>query len=543
MKEHIDRRAFLTGVLGVGTVTALGAVVGCTSNGADSSKDSGKEPKSETANDATTDVGLGPASETVETDVLVVGAGAAGMLAAYEAAKAGAKVTVISNSPDANSTNGSMVSGTSAVDTKYIREFGQTDVTTDDLFQVIYRFTHGMVNARLLKTCIAMQPGTIDIFDEIGIAMSVGVDRYDIGLVNVHLFGTEGKGQIIEDHISSTFGAEFSYDTEAEEPIMENNACVGIKAKRGDVVVDYRAKAVVLACGGYLSDTQALKEKHGCDIVQLSSPYQTGKGIKIAETAGAHRESIDTLGLSDVVGANLKNGFNLFNPVCMPAMYGGLLVAPDGRRFMNEDDLAMASMSYGGEPLLHVKQYYAVLDEEAIQSITAEGGYYAYMGSPPHWVSGMVLYSRPIEGFEDAFDQAISDGWVTKFDSVAKAASELGLTDLEKTVTDYNAFCASGEDTEFFKDPSMLKAVDTSKPIYIIQYNPGAFNTAGGCRTDDYCRALTAEFEPIDGLYIAGVENGSLYGRPYCIVGGNMSGLAYSSGRLAGQQAAAFAKK
>ena len=60
-----------------------------------------------------------------------------------------------------------------------------------------------------------------------------------------------------------------------------------------------------------------------------------------------------------------------------------------------------------------------------------------------------------------------------------------------------------------------------------------------GCRTDKYCRALRADFSVVEGLYIAGTENGSLYSRPYYEVGGSCSGLALSSGRLAGQQMAA----
>ena len=52
------------------------------------------------------------ADETLETPILIVGAGSAGMFAAYEASKAGAKVLVISNSPSANATNGASITGT-----------------------------------------------------------------------------------------------------------------------------------------------------------------------------------------------------------------------------------------------------------------------------------------------------------------------------------------------------------------------------------------------------------------------------------------------
>lgn len=526
-ESAISRRGFLTGALSMGVGAA-----GLSALNAYAAPAFATEDASEVAT-------LGEAAETVEADVLVVGAGAAGMMAALEAGKTGAHVVVISNSPDAISTNGSMVSGTCAVETKYVEEAGET-ITTGELFNYMNGFNHGMANARLLRTCVDLMPGNIDLFDEMGIEMTVGADRYDIGIIDVHLFGTDGKGQIIEDYITGNYDVEFVYNTEGREPIMEDGAVVGVKALQGDTVIDYKAKATILACGGFLFDDEQMAKSFGNEIVKLSSPYQTGHGIRIAQAAGAYRESIDTVGLSDIVGGNLKNT-NWFNPACMPALYGGLCVNSNGDRFMNEYDLAMASMSYGGEPLLHVKEYYTIFDEAGYMSNTEEGGYYGYMGNPECWMSGLLLYSNPIEDFESLMAEAAEAGWAWTFDSVAEAAETLGLTNLEETLVNYNGFCETGEDTEFFKRAEMLKAIDTDGPIHIIQYNPAAFNTAGGCRTDEFCRALTADFEPINGLYIAGVENGSLYGRPYYIVGGTMSGLSYSSGRLAGQQAGAYA--
>lgn len=539
-ERGLTRRGFLTGALGVGVGAAgFGMLAGCSS--AASSDSAADGTGADTSDAPQTEGGLGAASQTVEADVIVVGAGAAGMMAALEAGKAGSKVVVISNSPNAVATNGSMVSGTCAVETKYVEEMGET-ITTGELFNYMAEFIHGMPNLRLLRSCVDLMPSNIEIFEDMGIAMMAGVDRYDIGIVDVHLFGTENKGQVMQDYITDKYDVEFVYETEAQEPIMENGVFAGVKAKQGDTVIDYKGKSTVLACGGFLFDEEQMGQSFGNQIAKLSSPYQTGYGIRIAKAAGAYRESIDTMGLSDIVGGNIKNE-DWFNPACMPALYGGVLVNPQGNRFMNEYNLAMASMSYGGEPLLHVPEYYAIFDEAGFKANTEEGGYYGYMGNPECWMSGLLLYSNPIEGFDELVSNAESDGWAWTFDSVADAAKELNLTNLEQTITDYNGFCETGNDTEFFKRAEMLKALDTDGPIHVFQYNAAAFNTAGGCRTDEFCRALKEDFSVVDGLYIAGVENGSLYGRPYYVVGGTMSGLSYSSGRLAGMQAAEYAGK
>ena len=115
-----------------------------------------------------------------------------------------------------------------------------------------------------------------------------------------------------------------------------------------------------------------------------------------------------------------------------------------------------------------------------------------------------------------------------------------GLPELPQTLAEYNQMAEAGEDTLFYKPVEMLRPIETDGALYLIEYNPGAFNTFGGCRTDKDTRALRADFSVIDGLFIAGVENGSLYSRPYYEVGGSCSALALSSGRIAGQAAAAY---
>ncbi len=52
-------------------------------------------------------------------------------------------------------------------------------------------------------------------------------------------------------------------------------------------------------------------------------------------------------------------------------------------------------------------------------------------------------------------------------------------------------------------------------------------------KTDDYCRALASDQSVIKGLYVAGVDNGSLYCSPYYENEGASLGIAYTSGIVA----------
>jgi fumarate reductase flavoprotein subunit len=432
-----------------------------------------------------------------------------------------------------------MVSGTCAVETKYTDEINQ-EYTSQQLFEEMYQFSHYTVNGELLRNCVYSFPENIKIFNEMGIDFTLGGDRAGIGFIDVHLFATENKNTIMQTYLEDNFGVEFRFSTEAYAPIMEDGKVAGVYATDADGnVIEIKAKAVILACGGFLMNEEERNKYFGVQIVPFSTDFQTGKGISIAEQAGAYREAQVGLGLTDIVGASEKVGFTFTNPLMMSAFFGNLLVDQNGRRFMNEYELANESMSVGGEALLHVQKYYAIYSQKTIDDVI-EKGYYAHIGEPECWPTGSLLYAAPMEGLQDYIDEGIETGWVFKADSIAELAEQAGLERLEETVKAYDEMVASGVDSQYGKPIEMAEAIGEEGPYYLLQFNAGAFNTFGGCRTDEKTRALTSDFSVIPGLYIAGVENGSLYARPYYFIGGTCSGLAYSSGRLAGQEAVAY---
>ncbi len=531
MENRFSRRTLLKGAAaGAAGMAAIG-LVGCSPSVAPSGEDNASTGSSPLT-----------VSKTIDTDILIVGSGAAGIFAAYEAGKSKAgKVLVVSNSPSSGATNGSMVSGTCAVESSYLNEIGQK-FTCKELFDLMYKFSHYIVNARLLHTCVDYMPENIDIFNEMGVDFTLGGDRYGAGFLNVHLFATPDKGPLMQVYEEQNFGVEFMFDTEAFQPVVDGNAVKGVYATDKDGnTVQINAKATVLACGGFIDNSDEMEKAFGVTVVPLATAWQTGKGISLAEQAGAFREGVNGLGLSDIIGANEKVGFTFANPLTMTAFFGNLLVNPDGNRFLNEYSLANASMSYGGEALLHVKKYYAIYAQSVFDDLK-EKSYFDHIGSPASWPTGELVYAQPIADLQTYVDEAIEKGWCWKADTIQGLADAQGLSNLAETVKAYDAMIDSGIDNEFGKPIEMCEKIETGGPYYLIQFNPGAFNTFGGCRTDEFTRALSKDFEVIPGLFIAGVENGSLYSRPYYDVGGTCSALAYSSGRIAGQQAALFIK-
>lgn len=533
--NKISRRDFLKGSAASAATLALANLTGCAAK---------ESEVNESVNEEVTNKEV-VVSEELSTEVLVVGAGLAGMMAAYEASKAGAKVLVIAKCPSALATNGNLITGTCGIETEQTKAIGQT-YSLEDLYARMIKFAHWTVNPRLLKNCVNLLPTNITTLEDMGIQVMLAGDRYGIGFNDVHIFLTENKWELAQAKCEAN-GATFMYSTKALSPLMDGDKVVGIRAEKEDgSIVDIKAKATLLATGGFLSNKEMMNKVFGdIDIVDMGLPYSNGEGIKIAEEAGGHFERVTGLGMNDIYGMNAKaSSISVFNanPLMQLAFYGNLVTDEHGDRFMNEYMLANEPMAGGGEATLHVKKYYCIYNKATLDKMKTEA-YYRTIGAPAFWTSAATMFDAPIATLDENLPEAISEGWCYEADTLEELAKKSGCENLAETVRRYDGYVKNKNDEEYHKQPELLQPIEEGGPYYLFEYNPSAFNTFGGCRTDHLTRALKSNYDVIEGLYIAGVENGSLYSSPYYDVGGTCSGLALASGRLAGQQMAAYVKK
>ena len=149
----------------------------------------------------------------------------------------------------------------------------------------------------------------------------------------------------------------------------------------------------------------------------------------------------------------------------------------------------------------------------------------------------MTLKDKPLEKVEEGLEAGQSEGWVFKADSIEELAEAIDAPALVETVETYNAACAAGKDEQFYKPACFLQPIATG-PFYAMQYEPSAWVTIGGIRTNDRLQAIDGDGLPIAGLYVAGADNGTLMSAPYCDYEGYSLMCAYCGGRLAGQYAA-----
>ena len=75
-------------------------------------------------------------------------------------------------------------------------------------------------------------------------------------------------------------------------------------------------------------------------------------------------------------------------------------------------------------------------------------------------------------------------------------------------------------------------------PFYAIKVLPGSFGTFAGLKADASSRVLTADGQPVPGLYVAGSDQANVMGGHYPSGGINI-GPAMTFGYIAGRQAPA----
>jgi fumarate reductase flavoprotein subunit len=78
-------------------------------------------------------------------------------------------------------------------------------------------------------------------------------------------------------------------------------------------------------------------------------------------------------------------------------------------------------------------------------------------------------------------------------------------------------------------------------PFFAVKGTPHFLDTLGGIRINEYMQVLSPENAFIPGLFAAGVITSGWEGDVYCSdLNGSAFGYAINSGRIAGENAAAF---
>lgn len=281
---------------------------------------------------------------------------------------------------------------------------------------------------------------------------------------------------------------------------------VGVQVQdEGGDYVNLNAKAVVLACGGMSNNLELLQNYSNQELSHCTAVQQNhfGDGFVMAEQTAHGR--CKTIALSSMQG--YVDGMDYQSWLCLAVGQTptALFVNQEGTRFADENLYRITD----APDLDNINRSKLVEGQGAVYSVLGQNllNYYKENRLPGMTMSfyGDGQDERPYDLDADLEEYAGLDT-VFKADTLEELAEAMGVPAdaFVETVTTYDNDAAAGADSAFAKDPEYLIAVGEG-PYYGFKLSSLIVNTNGGVRVDHDCRVVDQDFNPIEGLYAAGL--------------------------------------
>lgn len=328
----------------------------------------------------------------------------------------------------------------------------------------------------------------------------------------------------------------------AKRLLMEDGQVRGavIGTAQGDITL--RAKAVVLAAGGFAHDPVRRRQlfprdASGHDNLALPPPSCSGDGLRLGESAGGVvatdlKSAVAWAPVSKVAHGDGSVGH--FPHIIERGKPGIIGVLANGKRFVNE---AHGYYDYVAAMLDAVPQ-----DEQACSWLICDHRFLRRYGLGHARPAPLSVWPH------------LRSGYLKRGASLELLARACGIdpAGLSATVAEYNRHARQGQDPEFgrgstpfnrkqgdpqHKGPNPCVAPIEQGPFYAVKVQPGCFGTFAGLRTDGHARVLDEHGQPIGGLYAAGTDMASVFGGWYPSGGINL-GPALTFGYVAGRHIA-----
>lgn len=486
--------------------------------------------------------------ENLEADIVVVGGGGAGLPAAVQAYENGAKKVIVLEERNNPGGNAVFANGIFACDSP-VQRANQVYVDRDELFSKAMAWHHyDRVDARILRAYIDKSGDTIQWLMNKGIEFQVGPQMmmYPGQDPSWHIAMNKKTGDL------SRFAQVFRLLTKEIEDyggrVICNAAGVSVvKDEAGKVSglvartkdgneFTIKTKSVIIASGGFIGNTELLKkyfpyyepEKFGGFYI----PVQ-GHGMTMAAEAGGALEDYATL-VKEAPASSDEMKERALGMACREPDI--MWVNRLGLRFADES--IGAHLQTSTNAILHQpgKMVYAIFDQNTIQSAKQQGW------AMPKYPAG-DWHEKLSEQLAAAAEKR---QWAITSDTIEGLAEWIGapVETLKASVDEYNAFCAGGHDALFAKERRHLKPI-TQGPFYAVKFGVLIIETVGPVRVNDRMEVINSDYQAIPGLYAAGAITSGWQGHDYCgdFMFGSALGYSMNSGRIAGEQAAAYVAK
>ena len=326
-------------------------------------------------------------------------------------------------------------------------------------------------------------------------------------------YSGEGRGAGVCKNLAERLeaaGGTLLTNTPATELVVENGAVVGVKAEGEGKAYTIRAKAVVLASGGYGANDALVPDEYK-KFVYAGHAGATGDAIKMVEGLDADLINMDLVN-TQPNSMILPSGLGQYcNPgVAGAYKAGAYMVNQNGERFYNESANAWDLM----QAMKQNEAQYLIMDQTAFDNFNA----------------GMT--NSKIYTMEDV-EKWLSDDYdgqpvMKQGATLAELCEKLNLPAdaVEASAKAFNDCAAAQTADAFGRTPAAAQSEEG--PFYALQMHIRYYASLGGLHINDSMQVLNTKQEAIPGLYAAGEVVGGLEGDVY--MGATLFGWAIASG-------------
>ena len=490
-----------------------------------------------------------------EHDVIVVGAGNAATCAALSARENGASVLQLEVSPEHwRGGNSAFTGGAWRIVyhgfddlARLIPDIGGHELNNVDVgtyteaqyYDDIGRLTEYRSDPELTEILVTRSFETGLWMREKGVRFQLGLGRQAFkvdgkfkfwGGLACHVWG--GGKEMIKSlgTRASREGIPVLYETPALALLQGDRGVEGVRVRHRGKRVDLRAKAVVLACGGFEANAE-MRARYlgpGWDLAKVrGSRYNTGAGLRMAldigaapagHWSGAHACAWDLnappVGDLDVGDRFQKHGYPF-----------GIVVNARGRRFLDEgaDFHSYTYAKYGGEILKQPGMFaWQIFDQKTVHLLRDE---YRIPRTTKEKAQSLEELAGRLEGVDP-------EGFL----ETVRAFNTAARPDVPFNPNIHDGLCTRGLAID---KSNWAQPLDTP-PYEAYGVTTGITFTFGGLKITNEAQVEDVTGAPIPGLFAAGEIVGGLYYHNYASGTGLMAGSVF--GRIAGRSAAAYVR-
>jgi len=452
-------------------------------------------------------------------DVLVLGGGNAALCAAITARAAGASVLLLEAAP-------AHFRGGNSRHTRNMRTMHEGPLgpltesyPEEEYWQDLLKVTGGLTDERLARMTIRETERHVPWMIRHGVRFQAPLGG-TLHLARTNAFFLGGGKALLNAYYAAAeaLGVGISYETEVVDLALEEGRFTGASVVKGAKRQELRAKAVVVAAGGFESNLAWLREAWGPpadNFIVRGTPYNMGVVLKLLLAKGAKAVSDATQGHCVAIDARSPR-YDGGIVTRVDAVSLGIVVNRDAQRFYDE-----------GEDF---------------------------------WPKRYAIWGRLVAGQPDQIGYSIIDAKSmgkfmppvfppVKARSVAELATALGLdaAALERTVAEFNGAVRPGTfDHTIFDDcrteglappkTHWARRIDTP-PYFAWPLRPGITFTYLGVAIDEKARMMLEGGKPAANVWAAGeIMAGNVLGKGYLAGIGMAIGTTF--GRIAGEEAA-----